>query len=82
SLSSHQGEIRILAHRYGMKDFQEKEQSSRWVHSIQPEEGDFIFLEVELSDTSEFTEDLLEVRGVIENGYKILRCSNPAVANA
>jgi hypothetical protein len=82
SLSRHQGEIRILAHRYGMKDFQEKEQSSRWVHSIQEEEGDFIFLEVELSDTSEFTEDLLEVRGVIENGYKILRCSNPAVANA
>lgn len=82
SLASHQGEIRILAHRHGMRDFREKERSSRWVHSIQPEEGDFIFLEVELSDASEFTEDLLSVRGTTEAGYRIFRCTNPAVPNA
>src|SRR4029453_12420249 len=41
-----------------------------------------IFLEVELSDASEFSEDLLEVTGHQESGYKILRCANPAIPNA
>lgn len=82
ALKHHWGEIRLLAHRIGMKDYRTKEQESRRIHSIQSGEGDFIFLEVHLSDTSEFSEDLLEVSGHIENGYKILRCSNPAVPNA
>ncbi len=82
ALNSHMGEIRILAHKAGMKDFGEDEQRSRFVHSIQPNEGDFIFLEVKLSDASEFSEDLLEVSGHVENGYRILRCANPAVPNA
>jgi hypothetical protein len=82
ALTSKQGEVRLLAHRSGMKDLQEKEQRSRVVHSISSEEGDFIFLEVALSDTSEFSEDLLEVTGHLEGGYKILRCASPAVPNA
>ncbi len=82
ALVNHQGEIRLLAHRHGMKDYKQKEVMSRLVHSIQMEEGNFIFLEVELSDASDFSEELLEVRGVEENGYRILRCSNPAVPNA
>ena len=82
SLKSHWGEIRLLAHRRGMKDFNEKERIARRVHSIQEEEGDFIFLEIELSDVSEFSEELLEVSGYEENGYKVLRCSSPAVPNA
>jgi hypothetical protein len=82
ALHSHGGEVRLLAHKHGMRDFREKERHARLVHSIQPEEGDFIFLEVELSDASEFSEDLLEVTGHEEDGYKILRCSNPAIANA
>lgn len=82
ALNSHLGEIRILAHKAGMKDFGEDEKRSRFIHSIQPEEGNFIFLEVKLSDASEFSEDLLEVTGHEENGYQILRCSNPAVPNA
>ncbi len=82
SLNSHQGEIRLLAHKYGMKDLKEKERIARLLHSIQSEEGDFIFLEVELSDSSKFSEDLLRVKGIEEGGYKILRCANPAVPNA
>jgi len=82
ALKSHLGEIRLLAHRRGMKDFKEKERIARLVHSIQPEEGDFIFLEVELSDSSQFSEDLLGVHGHEEGGHKVLRCSNPAIPNA
>jgi len=81
-LHSYMGEIRILAHKAGMKDFREDETRSRFVHSIQPNEGNFIFLEVKLTDASEFSEDLLEVTGHVENGYRILRCSSPAVPNA
>jgi hypothetical protein len=82
SLKTHQGEIRLLAHKYGMKDFREKERVARLVHSIQKDEGDFIFLEVVLSDSSKFAEDLLQVQGIEEGGNKILRCANPAVPNA
>jgi hypothetical protein len=82
ALSSHMGEVRLLAHRYGMKDFKEKETRSRIVHGVGKEEGNFIFLEVELSDTSEFAEDLLEITGSEENGYQIFRCSSPAIPNA
>jgi hypothetical protein len=82
SLTSHMGEIRLLAHRHGMKNFKEKESRSRLVHGVREVEGNFIFLEVELSDTSEFAEELLEVKGYEENGYKIFRCSSPAIPNA
>src|SRR5579862_5716192 len=82
ALTHHWGEVRLLAHRKGMKDFKLKEQQARKVHSVQEEEGDFIFLEIELSDASEFSEDLLEVTGHEESGYKILRCASPAVPNA
>ncbi len=82
ALSNHWGEIRILAHRYGMRDFKDKEARSRRIHSVQKDEGDFIFLEVLLSDASEFAEDVLEVKGTVEHGFRILRCSNPAVPNA
>ena len=82
ALQENMGEIRLVAHRYGMRDHKEKEQFARMVHSIQKNEGDFIFIEVKLSDASEFSEDLLEVTGHEEGGYKILRCANPAVPNA
>lgn len=82
SIGSHWGEVRLLAHKRGMKDFWQKEQSARKVHSIQEEEGDFIFLEIDLSDVSDFAEELMEVKGFEEDGYRILRCSSPAVPNA
>lgn len=82
SLKNGWGEIRLLAHRSGMKNFQEKEKTARAVHSIQEAEGDFIFLEIELSDVSEFHDEVLEVTGCEEDGFKILRCTSPAIPNA
>ena len=82
ALDNHWGAIRLLPHRFGMKDFKQKEARSRQVHSIQKEEGDFIFLEVELSDSSEFFDELLEVTGYEENGYKVMRCNSLAIPNA
>jgi hypothetical protein len=82
ALKNHWGEIRLLPHRRGMRDFKQKEQRSRKIHSVQADEGDFIFLEVDLSDSSEFSHDLLEVTGHEENGHRILRCSSPAIPNA
>ena len=82
ALNNHWGAIRLLPHRHRMKDFKQKEIRSRRIHSIQPEEGDFIFLEVELSDSSEFFDELLEVTGHEENGYKVMRCNSLAIPNA
>ncbi len=82
ALNNHWGEIRLLPHRSGMRDFKQKEARSRKVHSIQPEEGDFIFIEVQLSDSSDFSSECLEVTGHREGKYMILRCSSPAVPNA
>ncbi|MBU6451598.1 MAG: amino acid transporter [Cyanobacteria bacterium REEB67] len=82
ALHHHWGEIRILPHRSGMYDFRQKVERSRRIHSIQEAEGDFIILEVALTDSSEFSHDLLVVRGVEQDGYKVLRCSSPAVPNA
>jgi hypothetical protein len=82
ALHNHQGVVRLVAHRFGMKDLAEKEARSRLLHSVQREEGNLIFLEVELHDSSEFRRHLLNVKGVEEDGHKILRCSNPAIPNA
>jgi hypothetical protein len=40
-----------------------------------------LFLEVKPGDASEFTDDL-EVQGVDVGGYRILRCTSPAIPNA
>ncbi len=82
ALKSHWGEIRLLPHRSGMLDLRQKEERARKIHSIQPEEGDFIFLEVDLSDSSDFSNECLTVTGTEQGKYKILRCSSPAIPNA
>lgn len=81
AMNSGWGEIRILAHRPGGTDYGAKEHEARETHSIQPVEGDFIFLEVVLSDPSEFQDDVY-VTGRTINGYRIMRCKSPAIPNA
>jgi hypothetical protein len=76
------GEIRLLSHRPGASDYQHKEIQSRRDHSIQLAEGDFIFLEVDPQDVSEFVDDSLEVTGHQVGDYQILRCSSAGVPNA
>ena len=82
ALHSHWGEIRLLPHRSGMLDLRQKEERSRKIHSIQAEEGDFIFLEVDLTDSSDFLNECLSITGHEVGKYKILRCSSPAIPNA
>lgn len=76
------GEVRLLAHRPGGSSYAAKEAESRDIHSITIPEGDFIFLEISLSDASDFIDDCLEVNGHEIEGYKVLRCSSTAVPNA
>ncbi len=41
-----------------------------------------IFLEVSALDPSEFEDEVLDVSGIREGEYKIIRCQSPAVPNA
>lgn len=81
-LTNHQGEIRLLAHRPGGIMYAKKEDEARRFHSIQPPEGDFIFLEVSPTDSSDFMEDNLIIRGEMVDNYRIWKCESPSVPNA
>src|SRR5262249_24065654 len=71
--------VRIVAHRPGGIDYHAKEFEARHTHNLT---GPFIFLEVSITDASEFTSDELEVHGVkTQDGYRILRCESAAVPN-
>jgi hypothetical protein len=76
------GDVRLLAHRPGGSDYAAKERESRETHSIQMPEGEFVFLEIELDDASDFHDDVLEVWGEEVGGYKVLKCKSPAIPNA
>ncbi len=76
------GEIRILAHKPGSANYRQKELEARRTHSIQDEEGDFIFLEVTVKDVSDFIDEHLEVNGKETQGFRILRCSSLSAPNA
>lgn len=82
AIEKHMGEVRLLAHRPGGTDYKDKEEESRDIHSIQAIEGNFIFLEVSLSDASNFIDDCLQVKGYEVDGYQVLRCNSPAIPNA
>ncbi len=71
--------VRIVAHRPGGTDYENKEREAHRTHNI---DGSLIFLEVHLQDASEFTEDVLEVKGVLKDRFKVLICHSPAVPNA
>jgi hypothetical protein len=61
-------------------EYAEKEAAQRSLNPI-PGHVDLLFLEVEVTDPSNFS-DILKVRGVKINGYKVLRVDSPAVPNA
>lgn len=75
-------QVRLLAHRPGDHDYAKKELEARRDHSIQIVEGNFIFLEIQVGDSSEFQDTVLEVSGHVQDGYQILRCQSPTVPNA
>lgn len=72
--------VRLVAHRPGHLDFAVKAKEAKYLHNIPEEE--IIFLEVAITDASDFGEDILAVRGLTEGQYKILSCASPAVPNA
>jgi hypothetical protein len=74
------GEIRIVAHRPGLKDYDQKAKESTEVHIIP--ENEIIFLEVQIRDASEFGDEVLEVAGSQIGPYKVLKCESLAVPNA
>jgi amino acid permease len=76
------GRVCILAHRPGGSDYAKKESETRHLHSLTESEAVFIFLEIELSDPSDFGNDCLQVTGHEIDGFLILRCKSPAIPNA
>lgn len=79
---SESGQICLLAHRPGGTDHRAKEIETRSVHKLTEDEATFIFLEVDLTDPSDFGDDCLEVSGEELNGVRLLRCASPAIPNA
>jgi len=77
------GELHIVANRRQMGDEREyllKEKEQREDNHI-PAGEPILFLEVDVSDASQFL-DVLEVKGVEVNGYRILRLQSSTVPNA
>ena len=77
------GEIRIIANEPDARDekeYVEKEKEAREDNHI-PNDSALIFLEVTISDASDF-ETTLHVRGEKRYGYRILRVKSPSIANA
>ena len=75
-------EIHIVANRRqsgDARDYYSKEREQRQYTYIPSDV--ILFLEVDVADPSEF-EDILEVRGVEVNGYRVLRAESSTVPNA
>ncbi|WP_104125736.1 APC family permease [Cryobacterium sp. Y57] len=75
--------LNIVAHRRQTghtAEYAEKEEEQRWINPI-PGTADILFLEIDVVDPSEFRE-VLRIKGVEIDGYRVLRTSSPAAPNA
>jgi hypothetical protein len=77
---SAQGTVRLVAHRPGHFDYAPKAEEARDIHNIP--ESEIVFVEVKISDASDFGDELLEWHGVRMGQYRVLQCTSPAVPNA
>jgi hypothetical protein len=77
------GDLRFIANELNAGDLAEYSEKEREVRAEThlPSGQPFMFLEVQVSDPSEFS-DVLEVRGVEVAGYRIVRVESSAVPNA
>ncbi len=78
----HNRQVHLLARRPGGTDHASKEKETRDLHLLSTDQADFVFIEVALSDPSEFVGQVLNVTGHSENGFPVLRCQSPAISNA
>ncbi len=73
-------ELSIVAHKPGRHDYAKCANDAKEQHFI----GDskFLFLEVNIGDASDFSEDGIHVNGFEEDGFGVLQCRSAAIPNA
>ncbi len=72
--------IKLVAHQPGAGNYDKKAHKISTIHNIMPTE--FIFVEVTISNASDFHDGPLRVQGEKVGKYKVLKCSSTAIPNA